>query len=402
MSILLLVIIYIVFISLGLPDSLIGSSWPSISNTLEISASLQGVVTFIISIMTIISSFATNFLIRKLKEKGVVALSILLTVLGLVGFSLSNNFYLFCFSAVPLGLGAGAIDTTLNNYVAIRYKAIHLNWLHAFWGVGATISPLISGGFIASSSDGYKIAALILALIQGTILLIVLLSFPIWNKVNFNLDSKESNSEIKEIRLNLIKTFKIRGVLVAAIGFFAYIAVEQTCGLWFSSMITYGFNMDEEIGTHWTTLFYLGMMIGRFISGVISLKIKDKNMIRIGEGLIFIGIILMTFKFNVYIMPVSLVLIGLGCAPVYPGIIHATPNRFSKELSASVMSVQVGCAYIANITAAPLFGIIGNNLSFLLLPYYVLVFFIVLTICNEVVLKLTKDKSKLLSRLKVN
>ena len=167
-------------------------------------------------------------------------------------------------------------------------------------------------------------------------------------------------------------------------------------------MITYGFNMDEEIGTNWTTLFYLGMMIGRFISGVISLKIKDKNMIRIGEGLIFIGIILMTFKFNVYIMPVSLVLIGLGCAPVYPGIIHATPNRFSKELSASVMSVQVGCAYIANITAAPLFGIIGNNLSFLLLPYYVLIFFIVLTICNELVLKLTKDKSKLLSRLKVN
>ena len=392
MSILLLVIIYIVFISLGLPDSLIGSSWPSISNTLEISASLQGVVTFIISIMTIISSFATNFLISKLKEKGVVALSILLTVLGLVGFSLSNNFYLFCFSAVPLGLGAGAIDTTLNNYVAIRYKAIHLN----------SISPLISGGFIASSSDGYKIAALILALIQGTILLIVLLSFPIWNKVNFNLDSKESNSEIKEIRLNLIKTFKIRGVLVAAIGFFAYIAVEQTCGLWFSSMITYGFNMDEELGTNWTTLFYLGMMIGRFISGVISLKIKDKNMIRIGEGLIFIGIILMTFKFNVYIMPVSLVLIGLGCAPVYPGIIHATPNRFSKELSASVMSVQVGCAYIANITAAPLFGIIGNNISFLLLPYYVLIFFIVLTICNEMVLKLTKDKSKLLIRLKVN
>lgn len=395
MSILLLLVIYLIFISLGLPDSLIGSSWPAIYQSLNISSSLQGVLTLIISLCTIISSFASSKLISFFKQKGVIIISICLTVIGLICLSYSNKFIFLCLSAIPLGLGAGAIDSTLNNYVAINYKAIHLNFLHAFWGIGAGISPFIVGIFL-TNLNGWRNGALCLAIIQSFILLISICSIKLWDKAEITLNNRENlNEEDKEINLGFFKSFRIKGVIFALIGFFSYIAVEQTAAMWFSTMLVNNFEVSVKLANNWNGLFYLGILSGRIISGFISLKVDDKKMIRLGESILLIGIILMTLRFNLYIMPASLFIIGFGCGPIYPSIIHATPTRFTKAYSQSVMSIQVGCAYIANITISPLFGIIGKYTTYLLLPYLLLLFFIIMSVCNEVVNIKVKDKTKL-------
>ena len=395
MSILLLLVIYLIFISLGLPDSLIGSSWPAIYQSLNISSSLQGVLTLIISLCTIISSFASSKLISLFKQKGVIIISICLTVIGLICLSYSNNFIYLCLSAIPLGLGAGAIDSTLNNYVAINYKAIHLNFLHAFWGIGAGISPFIVGIFL-TDLNGWRNGALCLAIIQSFILLVSICSIKLWDKAEIAFNNrKNDDEEDKVINLGFFKSFRIKGVVFALIGFFSYIAVEQTAAMWFSTMLVNNFEVSVKIANNWNGLFYLGILSGRIISGFISLKVEDKKMIRIGESILLIGIILMTLRFNLYIMPASLFIIGFGCGPIYPSIIHSTPTRFTKTYSQSVMSIQVGCAYIANITISPLFGIIGKYTTYFLLPYILLLFCIIMSVCNEVVNIKVKDKTKL-------
>ncbi len=393
MSNLLLLVIYLVFISLGLPDSLIGSTWPAISKTLEISEDLQGILTASISVCTIISAFLTPKLLPKLKEKGIVLISILLTAVGLILVSFSQNFYLLILSCIPLGIGAGAIDTTLNNYVAINYKSIHLNWLHAFWGVGASISPFICAIFL-TNLNGWRNAALVLAIIQFSIWFISLLSIPLWKICELKRDSNINKEEKKE-KISFLKTIKYPGVLYSIIAFFAYIAIESTSQQWFSSMVVFNMGVNESLASSWTSLFFIGITGGRLLSGLISLKINDKNMIRIGESVLFIGIILLTFKFNVYIMPAAIFLIGFGCAPIYPSIIHATPTRFGEKMSSFVMAIQVGCAYIANITVSPLFGVIGKATTFLILPYVLLFILIILVLGNELVLiRINKEKKK--------
>lgn len=390
MSTVLLIVIYIIFISLGLPDSFIGSSWPAISQSMSLPEDFQGILTLIISFFTIISSFLTAKLIDAFKPKGVVIISISLTIIGLIGFSYSNSFYLLCLSAIPLGFGAGAIDATLNNYVALNYKAIHLNWLHASWGAGASISPFIVGFFL-TDLNGWREGALVLSIIQSCIFLIAIFSIPIWNKCELSLNNRE---EIKEEKTNIgfFKTFRIKGVIFAIIGFFCYIGIEQITGLWFSSLCVFDLGIGEESASKWAGLFYLGMFVGRAISGLLSLKIKDKNMIRIGEGILILGIVLLSFNFIHILLPLSAMIIGLGCAPIYPGIIHSTPTRFSKKYSQNVMSVQVGCAYIANITLAPFFGIFGRRVSFLYMPLFLMILLILLVSSNEIVLIKTKYK----------
>lgn len=398
MSILLLIVIYLIFISLGLPDSLIGSAWPSLSQSLGISNALQGVLSIIVSLCTIISSFFTLKLITLLKEKGVVIISIFLTVIGLLIFSFSPNFIVLCLGAIPLGFGAGAIDTTLNNYVAIHYKAIHLNWLHAFWGVGATLSPFLVSFFL-TDLNGWRTGAIVLASIQGFILLITICTVKVWKIVEFSFEERQEKETIEVKKLGFFNSFKIRGVIFALFSFASYIAVENLTGSWFSSMMVFGYGVEEAVATRWTSSFYLGMMIGRFVSGVLSLKIKDKNMIRIGEGMVLIGLILMMSTFYMPLMPIGLVLVGLGCAPIYPAIIHSTPERFTTELSPNVMSIQIGFSYFSTLIISPLYGVVAKYTSFAYLPYYVLFFLIILTIGNEFTLHLVKDKSRLLEKI---
>lgn len=394
MSILLLVVIYIIFISLGVPDPFLGSCWPSISETFSLSKDAQGILTILLSIFTILSSFFTIKLNQWLKPFGTVSISIALTIGGMLMMAYSNSFIMMCFACIPFGLGAGAIDTTLNNYVAVNYKAIHLNWLHAFRGVGTIVSPLIIAGFL-TDPEGWRTAGLILAIIQGVILAITLASAPVWLKMEKEFSRNSQNTQEEQKNLGFFKTFRIKGVIFAIIGFFCYCALEQTAYIWFTSMLVFDLHVNETLAANWLSIFFIGLVVGRLLSGFISLKISDKNMIRIGETITLIGIILLCLNFSISIMPVAIGIIGFGCAPIYPAIIHDTPNRFTPKFSASVMAVQVGCAYISNVTIVPLFGVIGEQTTFLSLPYVLLAILVLMVITNEIVIIKTKDKTKL-------
>ena len=404
MKIALLIVIYLIFISLGLPDSFIGSCWPTISEYFKISRDFQGIFSLIVSFFTIASSFLTIKLTKYLKNYGVIAISIGLTISGLIIIGFSDNYYLLLLAAIPLGFGGGAIDSILNSYVSLHYKAIHLNFLHAFWGIGAFISPLIIGSFIVDPR-GFKDAAFVLSIIQTTILIITLSTLVLWVKVDkiYNIDSRNTtNSENNKENIGFFNTFKLRGVIFACITFFSYIAIESLAYSWFTSLCAFGMNIDNDIASKYLSLFYIAISLGRVISGLLSIKIKDKNLIRIGEGILLIGIILLTFKFNFVFMPIALFIIGLGCGPIYPSIVHSTVDKFTSKYSSAVMSIQIGFAYMANISVAPLFGILGNATTFLILPYIMLIFFIILVSGNEIVLKLTKDKSKLDKKLVIH
>lgn len=399
MTTILLLIIYLIFISLGLPDSLIGTTWPSISQSLNVPEDYQGLVTCTVSLCTIISSFFSPYLIKKLKPSGTVTFSIVLTVIGLVSLSFVPSFWFMLLAAIPLGLGGGAIDATLNNYVALHYKALHMNWLHSFWGVGTTISPLIISSFLVDN-DGWRKGAIVLAIIQASIFIISLVSIPLWKKCEIIFASREKGNQNNEkeeeiVELSYKKTFALKGVWFALFGFLAYTAVESLTGMWFSSMAHFGLNVNEQDATLWSSFFYLGITIGRFIAGIISLKVREKNMIRIGESIILIGIILLFMTFNVKIMPFAVVLIGFGCAPVYPAIIKDTPNRFTKKYSQNVMGIQMSFAYISNFLIAPLFGVVAKYTTFLILPYCVLFFFIILVLGNEGINLIGKKNEKL-------
>ncbi|MCI7040005.1 MAG: MFS transporter [Mollicutes bacterium] len=404
MKIALLIVIYLIFISLGLPDSFIGSCWPTISEYFKINRDFQGIFSLIVSFFTIASSFLTIKLTKYLKNYGVIAISIGLTISGLIIIGFSDNYYLLLLAAIPLGFGGGAIDSILNSYVSLHYKAIHLNFLHAFWGIGAFISPLIIGSFIVDPR-GFKDAAFVLSIIQTTILIITLSTLVLWVKVDkiYNIDSRNTtNSENNKENIGFFNTFKLRGVIFACITFFSYIAIESLAYSWFTSLCVFGMNIDNDIASKYLSLFYIAISLGRVISGLLSIKIKDKNLIRIGEGILLIGIILLTFKFNFVFMPIALFIIGLGCGPIYPSIVHSTVDKFTSKYSSAVMSIQIGFAYMANISVAPLFGILGNATTFLILPYIMLIFFIILVSGNEIVLKLTKDKSKLDKKLVIH
>ena len=404
MKIALLIVIYLIFISLGLPDSFIGSCWPTISEYFKISRDFQGIFSLIVSFFTIASSFLTIKLTKYLKNYGVIAISIGLTISGLIIIGFSDNYYLLLLAAIPLGFGGGAIDSILNSYVSLHYKAIHLNFLHAFWGIGAFISPLIIGSFIVDPR-GFKDAAFVLSIIQTTILIITLSTLVLWVKVDkiYNIDSRNTtNSENNKENIGFFNTFKLRGVIFACITFFSYIAIESLAYSWFTSLCVFGMNIDNDIASKYLSLFYIAISVGRVISGLLSIKIKDKNLIRIGEGILLIGIILLTFKFNFVFMPIALFIIGLGCGPIYPSIVHSTVDKFTSKYSSAVMSIQIGFAYMANISVAPLFGILGNATTFLILPYIMLIFFVILVSGNEIVLKLTKDKSKLDKKLVIH
>ena len=404
MKIALLIVIYLIFISLGLPDSFIGSCWPTISEYFKISRDFQGIFSLIVSFFTISSSFLTIKLTKYLKNYGVIAISIGLTISGLIIIGFSDNYYLLLLAAIPLGFGGGAIDSILNSYVSLHYKAIHLNFLHAFWGIGAFISPLIIGSFIVDPR-GFKDAAFVLSIIQTTILIITLSTLVLWVKVDkiYNIDSRNTtNSENNKENIGFFNTFKLRGVIFACITFFSYIAIESLAYSWFTSLCVFGMNIDNDIASKYLSLFYIAISLGRVISGLLSIKIKDKNLIRIGEGILLIGIILLTFKFNFVFMPIALFIIGLGCGPIYPSIVHSTVDKFTSKYSSAVMSIQIGFAYMANISVAPLFGILGNATTFLILPYIMLIFFVILVSGNEIVLKLTKDKSKLDKKLVIH
>lgn len=399
---LLLAIIYLSFISLGLPDSLIGSAWPIMHVDLGVSMSSAGIITIIISVGTIIASFFSNALTNKLGTGLVTAISVTFTALGLIGFSFAKAFWMLCVFAIPYGLGAGAVDAALNNYVALNYPARHLSWLHCMWGVGASISPYIMS-FALTGGLGWGSGFRIVFYIQISLSAILFFTLPVWKKCvkkssNFenNIDRISKNGAIEQTEQKKVSTasvFGIKGIYLVFIAFFAYCAMEQTAGLWATSYLVNYKGIEATVAAKFASFFYIGITLGRGISGFFAEKLGDKRLIRFGTIIILIGILLVAIPTSVsWPSLVGLIVIGLGCAPVYPAIIHSTPDNFGKENSQAVIGVQMAFAYIGITAMPPLFGLIAEKINIGLYSAYLLVFALLMLVMCEVLNAKVKRK----------
>ncbi len=379
---LLLAVIYLAFISLGLPDSLLGSAWPVMHVELGAPLSAMGAVTMIISAGTIVSSLASNFLTRKLGTGVVTVVSVLLTAGAMIGFSFANAFWILCVLAVPYGLGAGGVDAALNNYVALHYKSRHMSWLHCFWGVGAIISPFIVGACLTGASGwagGYRIVSYI----QFALVAVLFFSLPLWKK--------RPAQEIAAKSLTLPQTVKLKGVAFVLIAFFAYCALESTAMNWASSYLTEHYGVSADLAATFGSLFFWGITAGRFLSGFVSEKLGDRKLIRIGAGIIVVGIVLIAIPVKTEICAlIGFVVVGLGCAPVYPSIIHATPANFGQEHSQAVIGVEMASAYVGTTFMPPLFGLIAQYADIGFLPLFLAIFLVLLFCMTELLNRTVK------------
>lgn len=367
---LLLAVIYLAFVSLGLPDSLLGAAWPTIYAEMNVPISYMGIITMIISAGTIVSSLLTDRLVAKLGTRVITSISIFLTAISLLGFSLSGEFYQLCLWGIPYGLGAGAIDASLNNYVALHYNSKHMSWLHCFWGVGTIVSPYVMSFTLTRS--GWQTGYRVISCIQCAILVIVLLSLPLWKK-----NQQKEKEEIKVKPIGLASAVKIKGVLPVIVGFLAYCALESTATIWSSSYFEGVFSSSKDEAAALGSLVFIGITVGRFAAGFITEKLGDSRMIRIGAALAGVGILLAALPFKAVAI-CGFVILGLGCAPIYPCIIHSTPIRFGKERSQSIIGIQMASAYLGSTLMPPLFGLIANHVSIALMPIYISFFLILM------------------------
>ena len=377
----LLALIYLAFISLGLPDSLLGAGWPVMHTELDVSVSFMGIISMVISGGTIVSSLLSDKLTHKFGTRAVTVASVFLTVAALFGFSFSGSFSMLIIFAVPYGLGAGAIDAALNNYVALHYKAKHMSWLHCFWGVGAIISPFIMSFALKNLNwnSGYRIVGFI----QLAIALLLLVTLPVW-KIN----KTESTADTK--RVGLTAALKIKGVPFLLIGFFAYCAAEATAMYWASTYFTEVKGISGDRAASFAALFYIGITLGRFASGFITERLGDRRMILLGTGILACGIMILLIPVQSYMTAfAAFLVIGFGCAPIYPCIIHSTPANFGAENSGAIIGIQMASAYVGSTFIPPLFGLFGNAVGFSVMPVYLLAFFALMIIMTEATFRIT-------------
>ncbi len=378
----LLALIYLAFISLGLPDSLLGAGWPVMHSELGVPVSFMGIVSMIISGGTIVSSLLSDKMTRRFGTRIVTVASVFLTVIALFGFSFSSRFWMLLVFAVPYGLGAGAIDAALNNYIALHYKAKHMSWLHCFWGVGTIVSPFIMSHALTNGTwnSGYRIVGSI----QLAIAVLLLVTLPVW-KIN------RTKAEETGKTVGLRDALKIRGVPFLLLGFFAYCAAEATAMHWASTYFVEAKGIPAERAAGFAALFYIGITAGRFISGFITDKLGDRGMIRLGTGVLACGIVALLIPVESYVVAfVSFLVIGLGCAPIYPCIIHSTPYNFGAENSGAIIGIQMASAYVGSTFIPPLFGLLGNAVSFSILPVYLLIFFALMITMTETTFRITR------------
>lgn len=375
---LLLVIIYISFISLGLPDALLGSAWPTMHGDLGVPIAYAGIISMIIAGGTIISSLNSDRLIKKLGTGKVTAISVGMTAAALFGFSVSHNFVIMCLWAVPYGLGAGSVDAALNNFVALHYKSKHMSWLHCFWGVGATIGPYIMGACLTSGlkwNSGYHI----IGIMQVFLTAVLVVTLPLWKKSSPAAEEIEDKGKT----FGIAQLLKINGAKPVLVSFFCYCSLETTTGLWGSSYLVMNRGISAETAAKWISLFYLGITAGRFLSGFITMKLSDKNMVRLGQAIIISGIAALLLPGGNFVLCVGFVLIGMGCAPIYPSLLHETPDNFGKELSQAIMGMQMACAYLGSTFMPPLFGLIAEHVSIRLFPIFLFVLVILMIFMVE-------------------
>ncbi|MEU1972917.1 MFS transporter [Microbacterium sp. NPDC019599] len=379
---LLLAIIYVAFISLGLPDSLVGAGWPVMHQDLDVPVAYAGIITMIIAGGTIFSSLASERVTRRFGAGVVTAVSVGMTAAALVGFSTSGSFWMLCLWAIPYGLGAGAVDAALNNYVAVHYAARHMNWLHACWGLGASISPFVMS-FALSSGLGWSSAYLIIGLIQVVLTFVLLIGIPLWGKVNPIVPSEPADASDgahedgdeppgpRSAHVPLAQALRIPGVRLILTAFFAYCALESTAILWASTYLVSDRGVAPATAAAFASLFLLGITAGRFLAGFVADRIGDRQMIRGGFATVGVGVVMLALPLETDVLAlVGLVVAGLGCAPIYPAIIHSTPVNFGRRNSQAIIGIQMAAAYTGSTLVPPLFGAISTGTGMWIFPVF--------------------------------
>ncbi|WEV53543.1 MFS transporter [Bifidobacterium sp. ESL0704] len=404
MTNLLLAVIYLAFISLGLPDSLLGAAWPSMRPTMGVPLSWVGGISMIISAGTIVSALLSDRLTLRFGTGKLTAVSVGLTAVALFGFSVAPNYWMLALIAIPYGLGAGGVDAALNNYVAIHYASRHMSWLHCMWGIGASVGPYIMG-FALSNGQGWPWGYRYISIIQIALTVIIVFSLPLWkgrndvvlatscegregdapaNKVE-GVSETENAAESKPVKpLGVRGVLAIRGAKEILVMFFCYCAIETTAGLWASSYMVGHDRIGKVTAASLASLFYLGITAGRALSGFMTMRFDDPTMIRIGQVVLGLGLIVMLLPLPAHVATIAgLVLVGLGCAPIYPCVIHSTPSYFGTERSQAIVGVQMACAYTGSLVMPPVFGLIAQHVSVALYPWYLLVLLALMIVMHE-------------------
>lgn len=384
---LLLAIIYLAFISLGLPDALLGSAWPTMYREFGVPVSYAGGISMIIAVGTIVSSLQSDRLTRRFGTGKVTAVSVALTATALFGFSMSQSFWSLCLWAIPYGLGAGGVDASLNNYVALHYSSRHMSWLHCMWGVGASLGPYVLA-YALNGGNRWNMGYNYIALVQVALTAVLLFSLPLWGKKRADFSEKEGKEQGTHGKaLSLQQIIRIPGAKEIMITFFCYCALEQTAALWASSYLVLHRGLSAETAAGFASLFFIGITVGRAISGFLTMKFNDANMIRLGQVLIVAGVSALMLPFGETTALLGLVLVGLGCAPIYPCIIHSTPELFGAERSQAIIGVQMAAAYVGILVMPPVFGLIADHITVSLFPLYLGVILFVMIMMHEALLK---------------
>ncbi|SDW02954.1 sugar MFS transporter [Paenibacillus sp. CF384] len=400
MASIFIIIIYLAFISLGIPDSLLGSAWPVIGPDMGASFGFAGILSMVVAGGTILSSLASGSLVQRIGTGKITLISCCLTAGALLGFAASPSLIWLVLLAIPLGLGGGAIDAALNHYVAENYKAHHMNWLHCFWGLGATIGPIIMSYYIAkhdSWRDGYTAVSII----QFTLVIILFVTLPLWKRVAAKKEPQSGTTQEERVGTEPVdntansktRILQIRGVKQTLIAFLFYCGVEATIGLWGASYLVGARDMTAETAAGWVSLYYGGITLGRLITGFITMKVNNKVLIRSGQIMAVAGGLMLLLPSPFFL--VGLILIGLGLAPIYPGLLHETPTRFGRVHSAKLIGYQMAVAYTGTTLLPPLFGIIATQTSIVLFPVIVLAFLVIMMISAERVNKLLRGATSL-------
>lgn len=387
MLLLLLAVIYAAFISLGLPDALLGSAWPIMHAQMEVPLSYAGIVTFVIAMGTVISSLLSDRLTLKLGAGRVTAISVGLTAAALLGFSFSTEYWMLLAFAIPYGLGAGSVDAALNNYVALHYSSRHMSWLHCMWGIGASIGPSIMGWALTANPTNWPLGYRAVGLIQVGLTMLILFSLPLWKG---RVAAEGPGEKVKPMSLK--ELVLLPGAKEVMVTFFCYCALESTAGLWASSFLAFHHGLDKETAAACASLFYIGITVGRAANGFIAERFSDTKLTRMGFILMGLGVIVLLIPMGEAAAMAGLIILGMGCAPTYPCIIHATPIRFGREKSQAFIGVQMASAYMGSTLMPPIFGLIANHISVGLYPVYMAVILLLMVIMHERVVKATEKR----------
>lgn len=379
---LLLFIIYLSFISLGLPDAVLGAAWPIIHEEFGVPISFSGSIYMLISCCTILSSLKSESLRLRFGTGKITAFSVLLTAVAIFGFSISPSLSVMLFFAIPYGLGAGSVDAALNHYVAVHYSGRSMNWLHCMWGIGAALGPYILG-VVLQRGESWRSGYLVLSMIQATLTIVLFLSLGLWGK-----EEKKEKTEEKKTPMSFRQILSITGAKECLVSFFLYCAIEQTLGLWSGSFMVYSLKIEAKLAASFVALFYFGITFGRFLAGILAAQWQDEALILGGCGILFLGLVLLFcsmvpsqevklfgMELRQILVICALLLSGLGCAPIYPAIIHSTPRNFGAENTSALIGKQMAAAYIGSMSFPPFFGVLAKIFGTGLFPFFSTVLF---------------------------